>query len=65
MAKPRTADLESALRHVWGVMLLADSVIDDPKVKAAFLKVDQLCRATGMQPRQGIEFIEPKDRPAP
>lgn len=56
----RIEQLETCLRHIWGVMLLADSVIDDPKVKAAMRKVDQECRKTKLRAREGLVFIEPE-----
>lgn len=54
----RIAELELCLRQVWGVMILADLVIDDRKVKAAFVKVDALCRKTGLMAREGMIFLE-------
>lgn len=55
----REEELEKCLCKCWGAMLLADLIVDDPKVKAAFRKVDSMCRKTGLLPRAGMAFIEP------
>lgn len=52
------AELESCIREIWGAMLLADSVVTDPKVKAAFLRVHHRCEATGLMHRVGMRFVE-------
>ena len=53
----RIAELERAMRLCWGALLLADLVVDDPQVKAAFRKADDLCRRTGLLPREGMAFV--------
>ena len=57
---PRIVQLERTLRKCWGAMLLADSVVNDPKVKAAFLKVDSECREIGLSPQTGMRFVDRK-----
>jgi hypothetical protein len=52
--------LERVVQEQWGVLLLADLVVDDPKVKAAFHRVDKLCKKTGLHAREGMRFIETK-----
>lgn len=55
----REEHLERALCKCWGAMLLASTVTDDPKIQAAFAKVDQECRKVpGVAPREGMRFIE-------
>ena len=58
MSEPsRIAELESALRICWGALLLADHVVDDPKVRAAFMKAKQQCEKTGLLPKAGMAFV--------
>lgn len=40
----RMEKLEETARACWGALLLADSLVDDPKVKAAFLEAHQKCQ---------------------
>lgn len=54
----RLEQVETCCRRIWGVMLFADSLINDPVVKAAFRKVDQECRKTGMMEMGGFAVIE-------
>ena len=46
--RERIAQLEIALRKVWGYALFMDSLVDDPKMKEAFVKVDGICKRTGL-----------------
>lgn len=54
----REEELETALKIVWGALLLAKLRSDDVVIQTAFNKADALCRKTGLTARVGCVFSE-------